>query len=68
MCLAATGRLQGWADKLMLCAMAKQKILSHPGRFKLLPPCTETVAICGGRDFEAPTYHTVTIWSKCTKL
>lgn len=27
-----------------------------------------TVAICGGRDFEARTYQTVAIFSKCTKL
>jgi hypothetical protein len=26
------------------------------------------MAIYGGRDFEAPTYQTVTILSKCTKL
>lgn len=25
------------------------------------------MAICGGRDLEAPTYQAVTILSKCTK-
>jgi hypothetical protein len=32
--------------------------------FSLLP----TVAICGGRDFKAPTYQTVTILSNCTNV
>jgi hypothetical protein len=27
-----------------------------------------TVAICGGRDFEAPTYQTVANFNKCTKV
>jgi len=26
------------------------------------------MAICGGRVFEAPTYQTVTIFNKCTKV
>lgn len=30
--------------------------------------CTQRLAICVGRDFEAPTYQTVVILSKCTKL
>ena len=30
--------------------------------------CIQRLTICGGRDFEAPTYQTVTILSKCTEL